>query len=54
MQDGRPQIPPDYERVVRLLTDAELEDEILGRRGSHDFQAACLKEADRRGEQVPS
>lgn len=46
-----PDRPPDYSRVIRMLSDAELEDEILGRRGEAAYQLALLAEADRRAAQ---
>lgn len=39
---------PDYGRLARSLTDAELEDEILQRRGGFDYQAALVSELDHR------
>ena len=39
--------PPEY-RIVQNLSDAELEDEILGRQGDPEYQRALLAEADRR------
>jgi len=39
---------PDYERVARLLTDADLEAEILARIGSAGYLAACVDEFERR------
>lgn len=45
--------PPDYERVARLLSDAELEEEILARLGTANYQLVLLAESDRRGKQPP-
>lgn len=45
--------PPAHERVVRSLSDAELEDEILARRGEADYQAALVAEAERRAATPP-
>lgn len=45
--------PPNYERGVRALSDAELEDEILSGRGEPGYQIALLAEADRRGQAPP-
>lgn len=36
--------PPNYGRVVRSLTDAELLDEISNRRGDPDYQQALSAE----------
>lgn len=44
---------PDYERVARTLTDAELEEEILGRRGDARYQLVLIQEAERRGQAPP-
>lgn len=49
----RPATPPDYDRVVRLLTDAELEEEITGKKGEPEYQLALLREADRRAQGGP-
>lgn len=38
--------PPNFS--VRSLSDEELEDEILGRKGGPEYQAALVAEADRR------
>lgn len=44
--------PPDYARVVRALDDAELEEEILGKRGEPDYQLALLAEHGRRAKEA--
>jgi hypothetical protein len=45
---GGPQKPPDYGRVVRAMTDRDIRDEIAGRLGGSDYQAALQAEAARR------
>ncbi len=52
LEDAKGSRPPDYTRVVRALTDAELEEEILGRLGEPAFQLALLAEAERRAKQT--
>jgi hypothetical protein len=42
---------PDYERVARALTDADLEEEILSKRGEAAYQAALVAELDRRSKE---
>lgn len=53
MEDGRVAAPPNYDRVVRQLTDEELEDEILGKRGTPGYQEALVREHGRRAETPP-
>jgi hypothetical protein len=53
VHDGEGAKPPSFDRVVRSLTDDELEDEILGRRGAPDYQAALLAEHERRAASPP-
>ena len=48
LHDGGEPRAPNYDRVVRALSDAELEDEILGKRGEPGYQLALLAEAERR------
>jgi hypothetical protein len=50
-RDGDDATAPDYGRVVRTLTDEEIEEEILGRRGEPGYQLALLAEAERRGKE---
>lgn len=52
VENGKHSEPPNYTRVVRSLTDAELEDEILGRLGTPEFQLALIAEAERRAKQT--
>lgn len=40
--------PPDYDRVVRQLSDAELESEVAGGRGGPGYQEAARAELARR------
>lgn len=48
LHDGRPQTPPDYGRVARVLRDDELEEEIRSGRGEPGYQEALAAERDRR------
>ena len=43
-----PVLPPNHERVVRALSEAELEDEIQAGRGEPDYQLALVREHERR------
>lgn len=43
-----PEVAPNYERVARALSDADLEDEILLGRGEPGYKSALVDEADRR------
>lgn len=47
-REERPAAPPNYDRAVRLLDDAELEAEILAKRGEAGYQLALIAEHDRR------
>lgn len=47
IRDGE-EVPPSYDRAVRALTDAELEDELLSKRGEPGYRLALVAEADRR------
>ena len=40
--------PPDYARVVRSLTEAELRDELAARRGDPGYLAAVQAEIEHR------
>lgn len=46
-------LPPSYDRVVRAMPDAELEDEILGGKGEPGYQLALIAEQDRRSKAGP-
>lgn len=43
-----PILEPNFDRVVRALTDADLEDEILSGRGEADYRSALVAEHERR------
>lgn len=43
-----PVLDPNYDRVVRALSDADLEDEILNGKGEDAYQAALIAEHGRR------
>lgn len=51
--DERPRLSPDYDRGIRMLSDEELEAEILGGKGDAGYKLALLAEADRRGQAPP-
>lgn len=51
IEAGKGLRPPDYKRVVRALTDDELEEEILGKLGDPGYQLALLAEAEQRAKQ---
>lgn len=53
IRDGQSVRPPSHDRVARGLSDADLEEEILGRRGEADYQLALVREADRRAKTLP-
>lgn len=44
-------LPPSYERVVRSLSEADLEDELLSERGDPEYRAALVAEHERRAGQ---
>lgn len=46
--NDRPVTAPNYARVAADLSDADLEDEILQKRGDSDYQAALLAEFETR------
>lgn len=43
---------PNYARTAQALSDADLEDEILSRRGEPDYQLALLHEWELRGKEA--
>lgn len=48
MDDGNPRSEPNYERVVRSLSEEDLEAEILAKKGDPGYQLALIVEHDRR------
>lgn len=51
--NASPTLDPNYARVARSLSDAELEEEILGRKGEPGYQAALVAELEQRGKTIP-
>ena len=49
LRDGGGGKPPAYLRVVRLLTDSDIRDELRLGKGGDGFQAALRAEAAKRG-----
>lgn len=51
LRDDVAPLAPDYARVARALPEAELEEEILLKRGDPEYQLALLAELERRAKE---